>query len=95
MPMMAPEPNAMMTTMSDTFSQEEAYNLLHTLVTYRDNQHRLSALKTAEIAYIGGLLCINDEVEIVIRWPDHLDQVNKAEYLARYCKVPSVLEGTS
>ncbi len=35
--------NAMMTTINDTFSQEEAYSLLHPLATCRDNQHRMSA----------------------------------------------------
>ena len=63
------------------FELEEAFALLNLTVVNID--HNASPPAITEIGIISGLLTINDEIELVIKFLDELRQYKKSEFTAQ------------
>ena len=72
------------------FNTNEAFGLLDTIVAHSEHKDQLDDLDISFLGIVAGLLEINDEVEVVIRFPKYLEQATKSEYLERYCVVPDI-----
>ena len=73
-----------------SFQKQEAFDLMNTIVAHETHKNDLDDLDISLLGIISGVLEINDEVEIVIRFPAFLEQATKSEYLERYCVVEGV-----
>lgn len=72
-------------TLTDEFDFEEACSLMNTLVSHiNKNPSNLS-----DIGIVSGILEVNDEIEIVIRYDDYLEQVGKCEYMDCFHEIES------
>ena len=73
-----------------SFQKQEAFDLMNTIVAHETYKNDLDDLDISLLGIVSGVLEINDEVEIVIRFPTFLEQATKSEYLERYCVVERV-----
>lgn len=73
-----------------TFQKQEAFDLMNTIVAHEVHKDDLDDLDISLLGIISGVLEINNEIEIVIRFPKFLEQATKSEYLERYCVVEGV-----
>lgn len=73
-----------------SFQKQEAFDLMNTIVAHETYKNDLDDLDISLLGIVSGVLEINDEVEIVIRFPAFLEQATKSEYLERYCVVERV-----
>jgi len=62
------------------FSLEEATKLMHQEVMYKKDLNKPRALEN--IGIVSGVLHLNEEIEIVIQFYEHIVQFTQAEYEA-------------
>jgi hypothetical protein len=70
------------------FQLEEAACMVHREVIKRKDFACLPLPSIDKLGIIVGLLDINEEIELVIRWPDRLDQYSKLEFCDEFLLVP-------
>lgn len=66
------------------FSMEAALALLNVVVAARD----LSQPGIEDLGIVAGVLVLNSEPEVVVKFFDHIEQCTKAEFESRYFVVP-------
>ncbi len=70
------------------FNTEEAACMMNReIVKIRDRAY-LPNPPTEKVGIVVGILNINEEIELIVRWIDHMDQYNKAEFCSEYKLVP-------
>lgn len=76
--------DAMERLFNNQFTLEEAYELIHTVVAYNK-----TAKAIEEWGVVCGIMQVNDEVEVIVRFKDYIEQATKGEYLNRYLELES------
>ena len=66
--------------MINTFELQEAVSLINQMVT--KNGAKISS--STDIGIVSGVLAMNDQIELVIKFEDILDQTTKDEFYKRY-----------
>lgn len=66
--------------MINTFELQEAVSLINKTVSKKGRK----VISTTDIGIISGVLAMNDQIELVIKFEDVLDQSTKDEFLKRY-----------
>lgn len=68
----------------NTFTLEEAVALIYRLAVLKSRVKDAKARPSiTEIGHICGVLTLNDQIEVVIKFHDDLKQFNKEEFCAR------------
>lgn len=71
-------------SVGQVFEAQEAFNLLNEQIILCENR-RFKANPPIEMTgVIVGVLTLNEEIEIVVRFIDSLEQLTKLEYLRKY-----------
>jgi hypothetical protein len=71
-------------SVGQVFEAQEAFNLLNEQIILCENR-RFKANPPIEMTgVIVGVLTLNEEIEIVVRFIDSLEQLTKQEYLRKY-----------
>jgi len=70
------------------FQLEEAFELMHREVIRIGDRACLPTPPIEKIGLILGVLALNDEVEIIVRFPDAMEQLCKAELFGDFIIVP-------
>lgn len=68
------------TTKPAGFTVDEAFSLLERCVVKKPTKQSRTLPQAMNIGVISGLLTINKEVELVIKFLDHVQQYTKAEF---------------
>lgn len=63
----------------DQFTIEEAVELLNSHVVKKEDKNRHN-LAIEQIAFVAGVVTLNDEVEIILKFPNELLQVTKLKF---------------
>lgn len=71
-------------TEDQTFSIPQAVALLNQVVAYRD----VHSPRIEDLGVVSGLLVLNDEPEVLVKFIDRMEQSNRGEFCARYRVVP-------
>lgn len=79
--------NARVSKMTEPFTVEQAAALLHATVVRLDVSDPISI---TDIGVVCGLLLLNDEVEIVIKFADRISQYTRFEYLDQFRQVEPI-----
>ena len=68
----------------NTFDLEEAVSLIYRLAVLKKNAPKLGQkLSITQIGHICGVLTLNDQIEIVIKFHDEMRQFTKEEFYAQ------------
>ena len=68
----------------NTFDLEEAVSLIYRLAVLKKNAPKLGQkYSITQIGHICGVLTINDQIEIVIKFHDEMRQFTKKEFYAQ------------
>ena len=69
----------------NAFTLEEAVSLIHRLAVRNQHlkQDRNTRPSITEIGHVCGVLTLNDQIELVIKFHDELRQFTKAEFCAQ------------
>lgn len=71
-----------------TFNLQEACSLMCREIVRNEDAHLLPKPPIMKSGNIVGVLAVNDEIELVIRFPEGMDQVTKTEFCGDYKLVP-------
>lgn len=63
----------------EQFTQEEAVELLNSHVVKKDNKGKKN-LPIEHIGFVAGVITLNDEIEIIIKFPKELIQLTKTAF---------------
>ena len=64
---------------NNQFTLEEAFLLINKIVLERDRVH-IGGKEVASLGTVVGLLTMNDEIELVVKFSTRLSQLNKEEF---------------
>lgn len=67
----------------DQFTQEEAVNLLNSHVVKKGDEKKAKT-SIQYIGFVAGVLTLNDEIEVVIKFPNKLLQLTKIAFKSKY-----------
>jgi hypothetical protein len=73
-----------------TYDQDGALALMGLIVAHKEFEAVIDDLDISYLGIVSGFLDINEEIEIVIRFPDYLEQATKREFEERYFILPDV-----
>ena len=63
----------------EQFTQQEAFELLNSHVVKKENKDKEN-LAIDQIGFIAGVITLNDEVEVMIKFPKQLIQLTKTAF---------------
>jgi len=63
----------------DQFTQQEAFDLLNSHVVKKENENNKN-LPIEKIGFVAGVITLNDEVEVMIKFPKQLIQLTKTAF---------------
>jgi hypothetical protein len=63
----------------DQFTLQEAFDLLNSHVVKKENENKQN-LTIDKIAFIAGVITLNDEIEVMVKFPDELLQLTKEAF---------------
>ncbi|MGB1262490.1 MAG: hypothetical protein ACPG52_06240 [Cognaticolwellia sp.] len=63
----------------DQFTPQEAFELLNSHVVKKENEN-IKNLPIEKIGFIAGVITLNDEVEVMIKFSDELLQLTKTTF---------------
>jgi hypothetical protein len=63
----------------DQFTPQEAFELLNSHVVKKENENNKN-LPIEKIGFIAGVITLNDEVEVMIKFPEQLIQLTKIAF---------------
>ncbi len=63
----------------DQFTTKEAFELLNSHVVKKENEN-IDNLDIEQIGFIAGVITLNDEVEVMIKFPKELIQLTKPAF---------------
>jgi len=63
----------------DQFTAQEAFELLNSHVVKKENENNKN-LPIEKIGYVAGVITLNDEVEVMIKFPKQLIQLTKTAF---------------
>lgn len=63
----------------DQFTQNDACELLNSHVI-RNKDTQIKNLTVDHIGYIAGVITLNDEIEVIIKFPDGIVQLTKSKF---------------
>jgi len=63
----------------DQFTQQEACELLNSHVVKKENQNNKD-LPIEQIGFVAGVITLNDEIEIMVKFPNELIQLTKTAF---------------
>lgn len=66
----------------DGFTKEEAFELINSHVVRVEDKH-IKQPNIEKTGFVAGLMTINDEVEIVIKFLGGIEQLTKSEFTAQ------------
>lgn len=72
------------------FNLEEAACMVYREIVKIEDRTYLPNPPTAKVGVVVGLLDINEEIELIVRWIDHMDQYVKAEFCSEFKLVPEM-----
>jgi hypothetical protein len=72
------------------FNTKEAACLMNLEIVKICDRIYLPNPPTEQIGGVVGILNINDEIELIVRWIDHIDQYNKAEFFSEFKLVKDI-----
>ena len=72
------------------FTTEEAACMMNREVVKINDRAHLPNPPTEKVGVVVGLLNINEEIELIVRWIDHMDQYVKSEFCSEYKLVPDL-----
>tara|TARA_R110000737_G_scaffold353249_1_gene403554 strand:+ start:1867 stop:2115 length:249 start_codon:yes stop_codon:yes gene_type:complete len=64
----------------DQFTPEDAFELLNSHVVKKEDEHNKN-LAIEQIGFVAGVITLNDEVEVMIKFPKHLIQLTKTAFV--------------
>ncbi|MFX4227167.1 MAG: hypothetical protein ACFHHU_04530 [Porticoccaceae bacterium] len=73
-----------------TYDQDSALALMGSIVAHKEYEAVIDDLDISYLGIVSGFLDINEEIEIVIRFPSYLEQATKREFEKRYFILPDV-----
>jgi len=62
----------------NTFSFETAYKLLNFHVAKKSDSHKKPSIE--HLGYVAGIVHINEEVEVIIKFLDRVEQLTKSQF---------------
>jgi len=68
--------------LGDQFTLKEAFDLLNSHVA-RKGEEKKAETSIQYIGFVAGLLTLNDEVEVVIKFPKEMVQLTKTAFFAQ------------
>ena len=63
----------------DQFTMQEAFELLNSHVVEKENEKN-DNLPIEKIGFIAGVITLNDEIEVMIKFPNQLIQLTKTTF---------------
>jgi len=63
----------------DQFTQQDAFKLLNSHVVKKEDENNKN-LPIEKIGFVAGVLTLNDEVEVMIKFPEQLLQLTKTAF---------------
>lgn len=66
---------------TEQFTIEEAVELLNSHVIKKEDAHKHN-LEVEHIAFVAGVITLNEEVELMVKFPKELLQLNKEAFYA-------------
>jgi hypothetical protein len=64
---------------NDQFTMQEAYELLNSHVVKKEDENNKN-LPIEKIGFIAGVITLNDEIEVMIKFPNQLTQLTKTAF---------------
>jgi hypothetical protein len=64
---------------NDQFTMQEAYELLNSHVVKKEDENNKN-LPIEKIGFIAGVITLNDEIEVMIKFPNQLTQLTKTTF---------------
>jgi hypothetical protein len=71
--------NIEMMGFGEQFTQKEACELLNSHVIKKENESNEN-LAIEDIGFIAGVITLNDEIEVMVKFPDELLQLSKSTF---------------
>ena len=65
--------------MKEQFTQQEACDLLNSHVVKKEHEH-IQDIQINQIGYIAGVITLNDEIELMVKFSKELLQLNKFKF---------------
>jgi hypothetical protein len=72
------------------FSLEEAACMVHRQIVKIEDRAYFPNPPNDKVGVVVGLLDINEEIELIVRWIDRMDQYIKAEFCSEFKLVPEL-----
>lgn len=69
------------------FDLQEATSLIYKEIVRIQDRAHLPKPPIEKIGIICGILALNEEIEVIVRFPDEMDQLNKTELCGDYILV--------
>lgn len=67
---------------NDQFTMQEAFELLNSHVVKKEDEDNKN-LPIEKIGFIAGVITLNDEIEVMIKFPNQLTQLTKTAFAAK------------
>mgnify|MGYP000088373810 CR=1 FL=1 len=64
---------------NDQFTMQEAFELLNSHVVKKEDENNKD-LPIEKIGFIAGVITLNDEIEVMIKFPNQLSQLTKTAF---------------
>jgi hypothetical protein len=64
---------------SKQFTPQEAFNLLNSHVVKKENENNKN-IPIEKIGFVAGVITLNDEVEVMVKFPEQLIQLTKTTF---------------
>lgn len=64
---------------NDQFTMQEAFELLNSHVVKKEDKNNKD-LPIEKIGFIAGVITLNDEIEVMIKFPNQLSQLTKTAF---------------
>lgn len=65
--------------MKEQFTQQEACDLLNSHVVRKEHEHNKN-IEICNIGYVAGVITLNDEIEVMVKFSKELLQLNKFKF---------------
>jgi len=66
----------------DQFTPQEAFELLNSHVVKKEHES-IKNLSIEQIGFVAGVITLNDQVEVVIKFPNELIQLTKPKFVTQ------------
>lgn len=77
------------------FNLQEATSLIYKEIVRIQDQAYLPNPPTDKVGIICGILALNEEIEVIVRFPDEMDQLNKTELCGDFILVEKACQSES